>query len=194
MNSAEIFSNGMRIAARRITVSTAGWVPGILRMGREKRRYKLAVSLHCVDQDRRLALMPVAKKYPVADLLGAVREYYAETKLRVTFEYVLFEGFNDSDADAAALVGLAKRLPCKFNLIPYHDVSFALPPGGAGLRPARRRRLGEFAELLRRGNATVFIRSSAGDDIAAACGQLAVLRARGRRRSDAPSRKRPAAV
>lgn len=175
MKSVEIISTGLKITARRITVSTAGWVPGILRMAGEGRRVRLAVSLHTLDEDSRRELMPVSKKYPIAELLGAVSEYYRKTKQRVTFEYVLFDGWNDTTEDARALAALTRRIPSKINIIPYHDIGFTLPAGARpALRPAPPARIEEFAGKLRDMHATVFVRGSAGENIRAACGQLAV--------------------
>lgn len=183
MKSAEIVSTGLRIAAKRITVSTAGWTPGIRRLADEKRRVKLAISLHTLDGPRREALMPVTGKYPLAELLDAAEYYYARTRQRITFEYILFEGWNDSGDDVRKLAALLKRIPGKVNIIPYHSIAFSLPPGTATglraeLRPADAARIDDFANRLRAAHVTVFVRSSAGEDIHAACGQLAVKHAR----------------
>ena len=191
MKSTEIVSTGLKIAAKRITVSTAGWVPGIRRMADEKRRVKLAISLHTLDEKARTDLMPVTKKYSIAELLESAEYYYARTKQRITFEYILFEGWNDSDADVRMLSGLMKRIPGKMNIIPFHSIAFSLPAGAApglrgALRPASAERIDSFANELRKHNVTAFVRSSAGEDINAACGQLAVTHAsRGGRRAAA---------
>jgi 23S rRNA (adenine2503-C2)-methyltransferase len=175
MKSAEIISTGLKIAARRITVSTAGWAPGIRRMADEGRRVKLAVSLHTLDEAARASLMPVSKKYPLAELLDAAEYYYGRTKQRITFEYILFHGWNDSDADARRLAALMRRIPGKVNIIPFHSVDFSFPAGrGPALRPAPAGEIDAFARKLRAGHVTAFVRSSAGEDINAACGQLAV--------------------
>ena len=175
MKSVEIISTGMDIAARRITVSTAGWVPMILQMADEKQRVKLAISLHTLDDEARTALMPINKKYNVATLLEAIEYYYRKVKQRVTFEYILFDGWNDRDQDAAALIRLSKRIPCKINIIPFHSIEFTHPSGiAAQLHPSPPRRAAEFVRRLRDAHMTVFVRSSAGEDIDAACGQLAV--------------------
>jgi 23S rRNA (adenine2503-C2)-methyltransferase len=184
MKSVDIISSGMKIAARRITVSTAGWVPGIRRMAEEGRRVKLAVSLHSLDPEARAQLMPVTKKYPLVELLEATREFTRRTGQRVTFEYILFDGWNDRDRDLKALTSLAGSLPCKVNIIPFHDIAFTLPGAVTrGLRPSPASRIDEFARRLREKNVTVFVRSSAGEDINAACGQLAVSH------PDRPARK-----
>lgn len=178
MKSAEIISTGLKIAAKRITVSTAGWTPGIRRMADENRRVKLAISLHTLDERARTELMPVTGKFPLAELLDAAEYYYGRTKQRITFEYILFDGWNDSDADVRRLVALMKRIPGKVNIIPFHSIAFSLPQGvPAALRPSPPRRIDAFARKLRAGHVTVFVRSSAGEDINAACGQLAVRHA-----------------
>jgi 23S rRNA (adenine2503-C2)-methyltransferase len=182
MKSAEIVSNGLKIAAKRITVSTAGWVPGIRRMAEEKRRVKLAVSLHTLDEAARTELMPVSGKYPLAELLESAEFYYARTKQRITFEYILFRGWNDSDTDVRRLSALVKRIPGKVNIIPFHSIAFSLPAGApadlqSALRPATAAGIDAFARKLRSAHVTTFVRSSAGEDINAACGQLAVKHA-----------------
>jgi 23S rRNA (adenine2503-C2)-methyltransferase len=175
MNSADIISTGIKIAAKRITVSTAGWVPKIRQMADENRKMKLAVSLHTLDNSARSELMPVNEKFPLADLLDAVQYYYRKVKQRVTFEYILFDGWNDKAADIAKLINLAKAVPCKINIIPFHSIEFVHPTGlSAQLHPTPSRRVDEFVWQLRAAHVTVFVRSSAGEDIDAACGQLAV--------------------
>ena len=191
MNSTEIISTAMGIAARRITVSTAGWVPKIAQMAEEDRKVKLAVSLHSLDDTTRTMLMPINRKYPLASLLEVLEYYYLQTKLRVTFEYILFDGINDKDFDIQQLVKLAKSIPCKINIIPFHDIEFIHPTGlSASLRPTPQKQAEEFVRKLREGHVTVFVRSSAGEDIDAACGQLAVKsgRAQFRRQGENNSR------
>ena len=180
MKSVEIISRGMNIATRRITVSTAGWVPKIIQMADEQRKVKLAISLHTLDEQVRTALMPLNKKYPLDELLHAVRYYYRKTKQRVTFEYILFDCLNDRDEDLRRLIKLSKSLPCKVNIIPFHDITFTHPTGtSVRLRATGARRTAEFVECLRAAHVTVFLRSSAGADIDAACGQLAAMTDRG---------------
>jgi 23S rRNA (adenine2503-C2)-methyltransferase len=174
MNSVEIITTGMGIAARRITISTAGWVPHIKRMADENRKVKLAISLHSLDAQVRTALMPLNKKFPLDELIGAVEYYYKKTKRRVTYEYILFDGLNDRDEDVARLIKLAKRVPSKVNIIPFHTIEFVHPSGMASrLHPSSPKRTEEVVRKLREAHLTVFIRSSAGEDIEAACGQLA---------------------
>ncbi len=175
MNSVEIISTGIKITARRTTISTAGWVPKIKQMADENRKVKLAVSLHTLDNAARSELMPINEKYPLAELLSAVQYYYRKVKQRVTFEYILFDGWNDRDEDIARLVKLARRVPCKVNIIPFHSIEFTHPTGiSAQLHPTPSKRVDEFVRRLREAHVTTFVRSSAGEDIDAACGQLAV--------------------
>ena len=176
VNAVEILSTGLKIAARHITISTAGWVPGIRRLADDECGAKLAVSLHSLDNSVRAGLMPVAKKYPLDALIDAVRYYYRATKTRVTFEYILFDRRNDRDEDLERLVRLSRQVPCKVNIIPFHSISFTGAEGAAELRPTPRPRMDDFIRGLRDANVTVFTRSSSGEDIFAACGQLAVAK------------------
>lgn len=179
MKSVDILTDdhALNIGWKHITISTAGYAEHIRRMADENRKAKLAVSLHSLNDGQRLQIMPINKKYPLVTLLDAVEYYYKKTRRRPTFEYILFDGMNDSAADAGQLIALSRRIPSKINLIPFH----AIDEGRSGklnpvLKPTPPERIAEFARELRREHVTVMVRSSAGDDIAAACGQLAVLR------------------
>lgn len=192
MKSVEIITTGIKIAAKRITVSTAGWAPEIRRMADEGRKVKLAVSLHTLDEGARTELMPINKRFPLVELLDAVHYYYRKTKERVTFEYILFEGWNDRDEDLRRLVRLTRSVPSKINIIPYHDIAFANPAmKTSALRAATPRQTESFVRRLREQHVTVFVRSSAGEDIDAACGQLAIKVERKRKaRSASPTSAR----
>ncbi|HEY6191855.1 MAG TPA: 23S rRNA (adenine(2503)-C(2))-methyltransferase RlmN [Bacteroidota bacterium] len=194
MNSIDIITTGLKIAAKRITVSTAGWVPKIRQMADEGRKVKLAISLHTLDDAARTELMPVNSKFGLDELLDAAAYYYRRVKQRITFEYILFDGWNDREEDIERLIKLSKRLPCKLNIIPFHDIMFTNPTGlAATLHPTPPARIERFVRRLRDAHITVFVRSSAGEDIDAACGQLAVkLEARGRTGRGAAHRARPA--
>lgn len=175
MKSIEIITNGLKITGRRITISTAGWVPKIRQMADERRKVKLAVSLHSLNDEARTSLMPINAKYPLAELLESIQYYYKKTKQRVTFEYILFDNWNDRDEDVRKLVKLSKSIPCKINIIPFHRIDFAEPAGIAlQLRPTPLKRAEEFVKMLRDAHVSVFVRSSSGEDIDAACGQLVV--------------------
>lgn len=175
MKSIEIITTGMNIAARRITVSTVGLVPEIRRMAEEKRKNKLAISLHSLDDNIRSQLMPIAKKYRIEELLNAIQFYYQKVKRRPTFEYILFDGVNDRPNDIKDLIKLTRRIPCKINIIPYHKIrSTNNLKVSSELQPTSRDHIEIFVKKLRDAHITVFIRSSAGEDIDAACGQLVI--------------------
>lgn len=176
MRSVDLLTDdhGPNIGTRHITISTAGYADQIRRMADERRRVKLALSLHALDESKRTALMPITKKHGIADLTDALDYYYHRTRLRPTLEYIPFAGFNDTNADADLLIRFCRRVPCKVNLIPFHSIAFTAPTGfAASLRPTPRERIEEFANRLRAANLTVMVRGSAGEDIEAACGQLA---------------------
>lgn len=156
---------GPGLSPRRITLSTVGLVPGIRELARHEPRPKLAVSLNASTQEQRAQLMPVARKYPLAELLRACREYPLRPWERLTFEYVLLAGVNDSEADARRLVSLLGELRCKVNLIPLN------PGPGIPYRPPKEDVLLAFQRIVAR-SIPCFIRRSRGADIFAACGQL----------------------
>lgn len=160
---------GMAVPLLKITLSTSGIVPGIRRLAEEERRPKLAVSLNATTDAERDALMPINRKYPLAELFAACRDYPLRSRERLTFEYVLLGGVNDTPEDAQRLIGLTRGLRCKINLIPWNAVP-ALPYAA----PAEEA-LKVFQTTLRRGGRLAFIRRSRGQDVAAACGQLASL-------------------
>lgn len=180
MRATEIITGGLGIAARRITVSTAGWIEGIKKMAEEKRRVKLAISLHSAVEETRASLMPVTRHFSLEGLSLALDAYYRRTKQRITYEFIFFDGINDSDREVAQLIKFARRVPCKINVIPFHSIAFAGLSGlAASLRPSPYTE--EIVTRLRAAHLTVMVRSSAGEDIAAACGQLAVVSRRGGR-------------
>lgn len=173
---------GMAVSPRRITVSTVGLVPEILRLGRERPRVRLAVSLAAATDELRDRLVPVNRRYPIDRLMAAVAEHVRATGRRVTFEYVLLAGVNDSPEEARRLARLANRVPCKINLIPYN------PTGLDGFRRPEPAAVERFAEVLYPRTYAVTIRQSQGKDIFAACGQLAQpVERRGRRRPADPA-------
>jgi len=157
--------NGVGMSARRITLSTSGIVPKIQELGRADVRPKLAISLNASNEDQRRELMPITRKYHLADLMDACREYPLRPWERLTFEYVLLRGVNDSDADARGVVRLIAKLNCKVNLI-------ALNPGpGIAFETPDPERVASFQTIIRRA-APCFVRKPRGRDIFAACGQL----------------------
>jgi len=177
-------SRGFNIGARHITISTAGYADKIRQLADEERPVKLALSLHSLDNDKRTKLMPLTKKFPVETLIEALDYYYHKKHSRPTFEYILFDGFNDTAADIKAFDKLSRRIPCKVNLIPFHSISFMRPSGiGASLKPTPAPRIQVFADALREADITVMVRGSSGQDIQAACGQLAVLESKAHSRN-----------
>jgi 23S rRNA (adenine2503-C2)-methyltransferase len=173
MKAVNVLVTGLNIAARRITISTAGWADKIRQMADEGCKAKLAVSLHSANDDTRSKLMPINRRFNLTNLMSAIEYYHNKTNKRVTYEYICFDGVNDSDHDIARLIKLARRVPCKVNIIPFHSIAFAGIQGlAATLKPSPR--LKQIEDRLRSSNLTVFVRSSAGEDIDAACGQLAV--------------------
>jgi len=156
---------GVGLSPRRMTVSTSGITPKIEELGREPVRPKLAISLNASTEESRRDLMPIARKYPLAGLLEACRAYPLRAWERLTFEYVLLKGVNDSDADARRVVRLLGQLKCKVNLI-------ALNPGpGIPYETPEPERVAAFQEIVRRA-IPCFIRKPRGLDVYAACGQL----------------------
>ena len=163
------------IAASHITLSTAGLADGIRRMADEGRRIKLAISLHATTDELRLRLMPINKKYPLADIIDAAEYYYRRMRRRITWEYILFDGLNDGEDDVRRLAKLTRRVPSKVNIIPFHPIDTAWPEGmRLQLVSPPRAHIEDFARRLREADVTVMLRSSSGRDIDAACGQLAV--------------------
>lgn len=166
---------GISLSKRRITLSTAGVVPMIERCGREL-GVNLAVSLHAVTDELRDQLVPINRKYPIAELLDACRDYPGSSNARrITFEYIMLKGVNDSDADARALVALLKDIPAKVNLIPFN------PWPGAGFETPSNNRMHAFAKIVNDGGYSAPIRVPRGRDILAACGQLKSASERARR-------------
>lgn len=166
---------GFAISPRRITVSTAGYATMIRRMADEDRKVKLALSLHSLRDEVRRELMPITKKFSVNGLIDALEYYTKKTKKSVMLEYIVFEGVNDTPADIALLIKAARRMDCRINLIPFHSIAFTNPHGmSAELKGAKKAEIDKFALKLREAAIPVFVRNSAGIDIDAACGQLAV--------------------
>jgi len=151
------------IGARHITVSTVGILPGMEKLAARPEQFRLAISLHAPTPERRLAIMPIEKKYDLKAVLEAADAF----RKRITFEYVLIGGKNDTDQDADALASLANRQGALVNLLPLH-------PGGApGLTPTPPNRIKNFASRLQARGVEAVVRRSRGLDIQAACGQLA---------------------
>jgi 23S rRNA (adenine2503-C2)-methyltransferase len=156
---------GIAVSKRRITLSTSGVVPQIRRCG-EELGVNLAVSLHAVTDEVRDAIMPINRKYPLKELMAALRDYPTNNARRITFEYVMLKGVNDSEADARQLIRLIKGIPAKFNLIPFNKWP------GAEFECTPMKQIERFSDLLFQAGYSAPIRQTRGADILAACGQL----------------------
>lgn len=157
---------GLNIGSRHMTVSTCGLVPGILRFSEENLQVNLAISLHAPNDSMRSAIMPVAMKYSIDKIIEACKIYTRKTNRRITFEYALIEGVNDSPENAGELALRLKGLLCHVNLIPVNTVK------GAGYRQSDRKHVEEFEKLLLHKGIETTVRRELGADINAACGQL----------------------
>jgi len=170
LNASDIFHSpkGFNLASTRITISTVGLLPQINQFIKEKRRYKLAISLNASNDKVRSEIMPINKKWSIVDLVNAGKEYSNQKKRLIMFEYVLLKGINDSEEDALELARLLQGIPCKINLIPYNEIE------GKYQRPDEST-ITKFSEILHnyRDEYRVLVRWSKGQDIAAGCGQLA---------------------
>ncbi len=158
-------SKALKISQRRISISTSGIVDGIKRLSNEPLDIILSISLHAPNDEKRSKIMPINQKYPLSMLLDAVREYQAIKNRRVTFEYILFDEFNDSMTDALELVELLKDIKCNVNLIAYNET-------GSKFKRTPADKASRFEEFLRSHGIEAVIRAEKGSDIDAACGQL----------------------
>ena len=160
--------NGMAISPKHVTLSTSGIIPGIERMAQEKIRPKLAISLNASSDEQRDEIMPINRKYPIAKLMDACRRYPLRPWEHITFEYVLLGGFNDSPEDARRMAKLVANLRVKVNLIPWN-------PGELPYEKPDAARVEEFRTILTDKGVPTFVRYSRGQDVMAACGQLALV-------------------
>ena len=158
--------SGLNISKRNITVSTCGIVENMKRLADEKMQITLALSLHGATQEKRRSLMPIADRYPIDEVVDACRYYFEKTGRRVTFEYSLISGVNDTADDARNLCSLVGGLNCHINLIPVNPVA------ERDFRQSCRRSVMRFKELLEQKNINVTVRREMGRDIDGACGQL----------------------
>ncbi len=172
-------AEGIGLSSRRITVSTSGLVPEIARLGEDfAGQVGLAISLHAADDETRTRLMPINKKYPLAKLMDALRAYPLPRRRRITIEYTLVAGKNDAPEEAKKLVKLLRGLQVKINLIPMNPIEASTlgPPDLAGVLA--------FQRILCDAGYSCFIRRRRGDEVSAACGQLAILGAKPKVRVD----------
>lgn len=157
---------GLHISQRNVTVSTCGIVPGIYALAKENLQITLALSLHAPTDEKRRQIMPVANRYGIGELTEACRAYYAATGRRITWEYSLIGGFNDTPQDADALAALARPLSCHINLIPVNPIQ------ERNYAPSSRAVVEAFKNRLEKNKINVTIRREMGRDIDGACGQL----------------------
>lgn len=160
--------DGLNMSAKRITVSTAGIAKMIKRLGDDDVKFNLALSLHAANDKKRDQIMPINEQNSLEALADALKYFYAKTKNKITFEYIVFHNFNDQIADAKELIEFCKHVPCKVNIIEYNPISMA------DFVNAEEDRIDAFADHLRRNGIVTNVRRSRGKDIDAACGQLAI--------------------
>ena len=159
--------DGLGMSPKRITVSTAGIAKMMKKLGDDKVKFNLALSLHAANDEKRNEIMPINEQNNLEVLAEALRYYYEKTKNRVTFEYIIFKGFNDEIGDARELAEFCKNVPCKINIIEYNPID------DGEFQQADSTKVEAFANYLESKNLVVNIRRSRGKDIDAACGQLA---------------------
>ncbi len=177
LKSLTIFTHELStgISRNRITISTSGIPHKIKELADTGLRVKLAFSLHSTFEDIRSKIMPINEKYSLEKNLDAIKYYAKETKTRITFEYTMLEGINDRDEDIKGITKICASVPSKINIIPFNSIKHMSPDGiSAELEPTPFFKIQKFADKLRDKNITVMLRETQGDDIAAACGQLAV--------------------
>ena len=159
-------SKGINIGARHITVSTSGIIPGIKKFMELQNQVNLAISLHAPNDTLRSQLMPINKAYPLKELMSTLREYTSKTNRRITFEYIMLRGINDTDECAYQLSSLLKGMLCYVNIIPYNETSHIT------YKKSDEKRVLEFYDILKKNNINVTIRKEFGTKVMAACGQL----------------------
>jgi 23S rRNA (adenine2503-C2)-methyltransferase len=158
---------GLGMSPKRITVSTAGIAKMIKKLGDDEVRFNLALSLHAANDVKRNIIMPINEQNTLEALAESLKHFYKKTQNKITFEYIIFKGFNDELADARELVDYCQHVPCKVNIIEYNPID------GESFQQADPEKVDAFAALVERNGITVNVRRSRGKDIDAACGQLA---------------------
>ena len=151
----------------RTTISTAGIAKMIQQLGDDDVKFNLAVSLHAANDEKRSKIMPINESNTLSALADALKYFYSKTKTRITYEYIIFDGFNDQLEDARELADFCKHVPCKVNIIEYNSIDEGL------YQRAKPENVDAFAKYLESKNIIVNVRRSRGKDIDAACGQLA---------------------
>jgi 23S rRNA (adenine2503-C2)-methyltransferase len=158
--------DAFKFSSRRITLSTVGLLPELERLAKEKISFRLAISLNASEEETRSYLMPVNRRYPLKKILALCKKFPLRPRTRITFEYVMVEGINDSSQDAKKLLRILRGIPSKVNLIPLNET-----PGIPFKKPSEEK-VKQFQEILMEGGLTAIVRTSKGTEISAACGQL----------------------
>ncbi len=181
VRSAQLLNDelGLNFSARKVTISTSGLVPAIKKLGELEVPANLAISLNATTDEVRTQLIPINKKWPLSELLRTLREFPLKSRRRITIEYVMLKGINDTDADLARLPELLEGIPSKVNLIPYNSNS-GLALEGRALEPPANETIYRWQNSLLSSGLNATIRWSKGQDIQAACGQLATESSRKR--------------
>ncbi|PJA98742.1 MAG: 23S rRNA (adenine(2503)-C(2))-methyltransferase RlmN [Ignavibacteriales bacterium CG_4_9_14_3_um_filter_30_11] len=170
--NSELISN---IHLKHITVSTSGIVPNIYKLADSGLNIRLALSLHSCFNEIRNEIMPINKKYPLAELIEASKYFTNKTGLKITIEYIMLKDVNDRDEDIKGLAKLFSQLPIKINIIPFNSLKHMNPEGlSLELKPTSKERIDYFVSKLKEKNIQVMVRDTQGEDIDAACGQLAI--------------------
>ena len=159
-------NKGIDLGSRHITISTCGIIPGIKKFMEEEGQVNLAISLHAPNDELRKKIMPIAKIYQLDDLMNAIKEYIKRTNRRVTFEYIMLDGINDSEKEAKELVKLLKGINCYVNLIPYIETE------NIGFKRSKEWKILAFYDILKSNKVNTTIRKEFGGSVDAACGQL----------------------
>lgn len=168
-NAIKLFNQSMNIGTRRITISTSGYIPSILKLAEDFPQLTLAISLHAASSALRQTLVPIEKKYPLIRLMETLKEYYDKTNRRLTIEYVMIKEINDSLNEAKELANLLKNLHCNINLIPYNNIDDV---SEVKFEEPNYQQVKMFKYILELSGKKVTIRLKRGNDISAACGQL----------------------
>jgi len=177
ISSLKIFNSGLisNIHLKHITVSTSGIVPNIYKLADSGLNIRLALSLHSCFNEVRSEIMPINKKYPLEELIEAGKYFANKTGLKITIEYVMLKDINDRDEDIKGLAKLFSQLPIKINIIPFNSLKHMNPEGlSSELEPTNKVRIDYFVNKLKEKNIQVMVRNTQGEDIDAACGQLAI--------------------
>jgi 23S rRNA (adenine2503-C2)-methyltransferase len=161
-----VHPDAFNFSSRRVTLSTVGLLPELERLGKEKISFRLAISLNASDEETRNQLMPINRRYPLNKILSLCKNFPIKPRTRITFEYVMVEGVNDSPRDAKRLLSILRGIPSKVNLIPLNE-----SPGIPFKRPSEEK-VKRFQEIIIEGGLTAIVRASKGVEISAACGQL----------------------